>query len=65
MPHDDIKVSNEELLLIISSLELAATLIPEAADDDPKLLSEKMANVNTSMRRLMGTAIERGLPRTR
>ena len=65
MPHDDIKVSNEELLLIISSLELAATLIPEAADDDPKLLSEKMANVNTLVRRLMRTAIERGLPGTR
>jgi hypothetical protein len=64
VPHDDIKVSNDELLLIISALELAATLIPEALDDDPKLLSEKMTNVDSLMRRLMRIAIERDLPST-
>jgi hypothetical protein len=65
VPRDDIDVSNEELLLMISSLELAATLIPEASDDNPELASVKMANVNVLMQRLMRIAIERRLPRTR
>ena len=48
MSVDDNRVSNDELTLMISSLDLAATILPEAELENPKLLSEKMAAVDMS-----------------
>lgn len=55
------KVSNQELLLLISSLELAARVMPEAEIHDPKLFSEKMLAVDALLRRLSRIAFDRGL----
>ena len=60
MPSEDIKVSNDELTLMISALELAARLLPEA-DVDPKLVSAKAIAVDHLLRRLMRIALDRGL----
>jgi hypothetical protein len=52
MPADDIRMSNDELMLMISSLELVATILPEVEIEDSKLLSERMAAVNRLTLRL-------------
>jgi len=61
MPADDIRMSNDELMLMISSLELVATILPAVEAEDPKLLSEKMAAVNRLTLRLTRIAFKRGL----
>jgi hypothetical protein len=61
MPVDDIRMSNDELMLMISSLELVATILPEVETEDSKLLSAKMAAVNRLTLRLTRIAFKRGL----
>lgn len=61
MPADDVRMSNEELMLMISSLELVSTIVPAADVEDSKLVSERVAAVNRLILRLNGIASKRGL----
>lgn len=57
----NVEISNGELALIISALELAATIMPEAELSDKPAVSAKMADVDRLRIRLMEIANERGL----
>jgi hypothetical protein len=58
---DDIRMSNDELMLMISSLELVATILPEAGVQHSELLLERMAAVKRLTLRLNRIAFKRGL----
>ena len=63
MPAEDIRLSNDELMLMISALQLAAAIVPEVAvgAKGSKLLSERMSALNKLTHRLTRIAFRRGL----
>jgi len=58
---DEIRFCDKELALVISSLEPAARIMPEAEVGDRPLLAEKMSAVDSSARSLRRIADQRGL----